>query len=110
MPEATIEANRPGTTLLRAPTWNGAVTHLHITARAFLPMRAQESVELVAGRGIMGDRYMIDVEQGYYSEKPEEGRQVTLFEARCWKPSRGTIGSNSCPRSTGATSPRGVCR
>ncbi|MBV1795879.1 MOSC domain-containing protein [Siccirubricoccus sp. G192] len=81
MPEATIEANRPGTTLLRAPTWNGAVTHLHITARAFLPMRPQESVELVAGRGIMGDRYMIGVEQGYYSEKPEEGRQVTLFES-----------------------------
>lgn len=65
----------------RAPTWNGVVTHLHITARAFLPMRAQESIELVAGKGIVGDRYMIGTEQGFYSEKPEEGRQVTLFES-----------------------------
>ncbi len=81
MPEATVEANRPGPTVQRASTWNGAVTDLHITTRAFLPMRAQESVELVAGRGIAGDRYMLGIEQGYYSEKPEEGRQVTLFES-----------------------------
>jgi MOSC domain-containing protein YiiM len=81
MPEATAETSRPESPVQRAPTWNGAVTHLHITARAFLPMRAQESVELVAGRGIMGDRYMLGIEQGYYSEKPEEGRQVTLFES-----------------------------
>ena len=81
MPEAIIETSRSEPALQRAPTWNGAVTHLHITARAFLPMRAQESVELVAGRGIVGDRYMLGIEQGYYSEKPEEGRQVTLFES-----------------------------
>ena len=81
MPEAIVETGRPEPGLPRAPTWNGAVAHLHITARAFLPMRAQESVELVAGRGIVGDRYMIGIEQGYYSEKPDEGRQVTLFES-----------------------------
>ena len=63
------------------PTWTGLVEHLHITARAFLPMRAQDSIALVAGRGIEGDRYMLGIEQGFYSEKPEEGRQVTLFEA-----------------------------
>lgn len=63
------------------PTWLGQVEHLHITARAFLPMRSQETIELVAGRGIEGDRYCLGVEQGFYSEKPEEGRQVTLFEA-----------------------------
>ncbi|MBR0652071.1 MOSC domain-containing protein [Roseomonas terrae] len=64
-----------------ACTWAGTVAHMHITARAFLPMRPQESIELVAGRGIVGDRYMLGIEQGFYSEKPEEGRQVTLFEA-----------------------------
>lgn len=64
-----------------APGWNGLVAHLHITPRAFLPMQGQESIELVAGEGIVGDRYRIGVEQGFYSEKPEEGRQVTLFEA-----------------------------
>lgn len=62
------------------PTWLGVVAHLHITARAFLPMRSMEAIELVAGKGIVGDRYMIGTEQGFYSEKPEEGRQITLFE------------------------------
>ncbi|HWL84099.1 MAG TPA: MOSC domain-containing protein [Roseomonas sp.] len=81
MPEATVETSRPVPASQPAPGWNGAVTHLHITPRAFLPMQAQESVELVAGRGIAGDRYMLGIEQGYYSEKPEEGRQVTLFES-----------------------------
>lgn len=62
------------------PTWLGVVTHLHVTARAFLPMRAMDAIELVAGRGIVGDRYHLDHEEGFYSEKPEDGRQVTLFE------------------------------
>lgn len=62
------------------PTWTGVVTHLHITARAFLPMRSMEAIELVAGKGIVGDRYMLGTEQGFYSGKPEEGRQITLFE------------------------------
>jgi len=61
-------------------SWAGTVAHLHITARAFLPMRAQEAIELVAGQGIAGDRYSLDRQTGFYSEKPEEGRQVTLFE------------------------------
>ena len=78
MPDALIEA--PDAISGRAPTWCGAVVHLHITARAFLPMRPQPSIELVAGRGIAGDRYMLGTETGFYSEKPEEGRQVTLFE------------------------------
>jgi MOSC domain-containing protein YiiM len=60
--------------------WTGVVRFLHLTPRAFLPMRAVESVSLVAGRGIEGDRYMIGNEEGFYSHKPEEGRQVTLFE------------------------------
>lgn len=81
MPEAILEPARLQAASRRSPTWDGAVTHLHITARAFLPMRVQESVEFVAGRGIVGDRYMLGIEQGYYSEKPEEGRQVTLFES-----------------------------
>lgn len=60
--------------------WTGIVRHLHITPRAFLPMRAMPSITLVAGKGIDGDRYMIGREEGFYSHKPEEGRQVTLFE------------------------------
>jgi MOSC domain-containing protein YiiM len=60
--------------------WTGVVRFLHLTPRAFLPMRTVEQLALVAGRGIEGDRYMIGNEEGFYSHKPEEGRQVTLFE------------------------------
>ncbi|QTL02936.1 MOSC domain-containing protein [Aquabacter sp. L1I39] len=72
-------------TLSRAPeeavlAFTGIVRHLHITARAFLPMRAVDEITLIAGKGIEGDRYMIGREEGFYSERPEEGRQVTLFE------------------------------
>lgn len=58
--------------------WRGTVTHLHLCPRAFLPMQAQDQLVLVADRGIEGDRYML--ETGFYSDKPEIGRQVTLFE------------------------------
>jgi MOSC domain-containing protein YiiM len=54
------------------------VTHLHIAPRSFLPMKSQRELKLVTGRGVDGDRYMN--ERGFYSDRPEEGRQVTLFE------------------------------
>lgn len=62
------------------PSWTGVVRHLHITPRAFLPMREMREITLVEGKGIEGDRYMIGREEGFYSGKPEEGRQITLFE------------------------------
>lgn len=62
------------------PIWTGVVRHLHITPRAFLPMESFDELTLVAGKGIEGDRYMIGRESGFYSHKPEEGRQITLFE------------------------------
>jgi len=63
------------------PNWTGVVRYLHITPRAFLPMRAMPELRLIEGKGIEGDRYMIGREEGFYSHKPEEGRQVTLFES-----------------------------
>jgi MOSC domain-containing protein YiiM len=63
-----------------ALTWTGVVRHLHITARAFLPMREMDELTLIPGIGIEGDRYMIGRETGFYSERPEDGRQITLFE------------------------------
>jgi MOSC domain-containing protein YiiM len=71
----TIE--RPRTTSV---SWTGIVRHLHLTPRAFLPMRAVREVTLTEGRGIEGDRYSLALEAGFYSHKPEDGRQVTLFE------------------------------
>lgn len=58
--------------------WRGTVEHLHLCPRAFLPMRSFDEITLLEGKGIVGDRYMNST--GYYSHKPEEGRQVTLFE------------------------------
>jgi MOSC domain-containing protein YiiM len=63
-----------------AASWQGIVRFLHMTPRAFLPMRSFPELQLIAGRGIEGDRYLIGQETGFYSHKPEEGRQVTLFE------------------------------
>lgn len=70
----------PSTAEPISPSWNGVVRFLHRTPRAFLPMKSFPELTLVAGRGIEGDRYMIGSEAGFYSHKPEEGRQVTLFE------------------------------
>jgi MOSC domain-containing protein YiiM len=63
-----------------AARWTGVVRHLHKTPRAFLPMKSFPELALVAGKGVEGDRYLIGHEQGFYSHKPEEGRQITLFE------------------------------
>lgn len=60
--------------------WQGVVRFLHRTPRAFLPMMPFQALTLIAGKGIEGDRYMIGSESGFYSHKPEDGRQVTLFE------------------------------
>lgn len=74
-PDTKISA--PGAVI---PGWTGVVRFLHLTPRAFLPMRAMPEMRLIAGKGIEGDRYMIGREEGFYSHKPEDGRQVTLFE------------------------------
>ena len=58
--------------------WQGNVESLHIVAEKSQPMATVESVQAVAGRGLDGDRYASG--KGTYSEFPEEGRQVTLFE------------------------------
>lgn len=59
--------------------WLGIVTHLHICPRAFSPMQEVAQANLVAGKGIVGDRYMIGNELGFHSHKREDGRQITLF-------------------------------
>lgn len=58
--------------------WSGRVVALHSCAAAGQAMQPFEQLSLVAGRGIEGDRYMLGT--GYYSARPEEGRQITLFE------------------------------
>lgn len=60
-------------------TWRGAILHLHVASSAGAPMQSRGSLTLVAGQGVIGDRYKDGI--GFYSDRPEEGRQVTLFEA-----------------------------
>lgn len=60
-------------------SWAGVVEGLHLCPRSFLPMRTVPELTLVAGKGIQGDRYSVG--EGFYSDRPEEGRQITLFEA-----------------------------
>lgn len=59
-------------------TWCGAVTGLHWTSCSSLPMKDANSLTLKAGVGVQGDRYA--TEKGFYSDRPESGRQITLFE------------------------------
>ena len=75
-----MTATQPSPNKTALPSWQGVVKFLHRTPRAFLPMQSFPELTLVEGRGIEGDRYMIGNEAGFYSHKPEEGRQITLFE------------------------------
>ena len=59
-------------------TWSGKVLGLHKTPRSFLPMKSFESISLIAGIGIEGDRHATG--EAFHSDRPEEGRQITLFE------------------------------
>jgi MOSC domain-containing protein YiiM len=61
------------------PTWRGIVSHLHLAANAGARMESRDELILIAGQGVAGDRYKDGI--GFYSNKPEEGRQITLFEA-----------------------------
>lgn len=62
----------------KTATWLGEVTGLHKTPRSFLPMKDFESLSLLAGIGIEGDRHATG--EAFHSDRPEEGRQITLFE------------------------------
>ncbi len=73
--DTAIQADAPA--VLR---WQGVVRHLHLTGAASQPMRAVPELTLVAGRGVAGDRYELGRETGFYSDRPEDGRQITLFE------------------------------
>lgn len=59
-------------------SWTGVVHTLNVVPRSFLPMRIVTRLDMIAGHGIEGDRYANGA--GFYSDRPEEGRQVTLFE------------------------------
>ena len=59
-------------------SWAGIVTHLHTAVAGSEPMVAHDRVNLIQGVGVDGDRYA--TQRGFYSDRPEPGRQITLFE------------------------------
>lgn len=58
-------------------TWQGRLLHIHIAPAASYEMEELAEAQLVAGRGIVGDRYYLGT--GTYSPKPDV-RDVTLIE------------------------------
>ncbi|MQW90347.1 MOSC domain-containing protein [Sinorhizobium saheli] len=58
-------------------TWQGNLLHIHIAPAASYEMEELAEAQLIAGRGIVGDRYYLGT--GTYSPKPDV-REVTLIE------------------------------
>ncbi|QET04873.1 MULTISPECIES: MOSC domain-containing protein [Cupriavidus] len=59
--------------------WTGGrLHHIHIAPSASYEMEELDRAELIAGKGIVGDRYFLGT--GTYSPKPDV-REVTLFAA-----------------------------
>lgn len=58
-------------------TWSGQLLHIHIAPAASYEMEELQEAQLVAGRGIVGDRYYLGT--GTYSPRPDV-REVTLIE------------------------------
>tara|TARA_B100000315_G_scaffold260173_1_gene319702 strand:+ start:5271 stop:5747 length:477 start_codon:yes stop_codon:yes gene_type:complete len=58
--------------------WEGKILSLHSCAGKEQPLHSPDQLVCLAGVGIEGDRYALGT--GTYSERPEEGRQFTLFE------------------------------
>jgi len=56
----------------------GVVEHLHIAREARAPMQAVTAARLVAGRGVLGDRY--EAGAGTFSNWPQD-HEFTLIEA-----------------------------
>ena len=57
----------------------GIVEHIHVTPERGMAMRPLAEARLVAGRGIIGDRYHLGT--GTYSKKHGSDRELTLIAA-----------------------------
>jgi MOSC domain-containing protein YiiM len=57
--------------------WTGELLYIHIAEAASYEMEELQQAELIAGKGIVGDRYFSG--KGTYSPKPDV-REVTLIE------------------------------
>jgi MOSC domain-containing protein YiiM len=60
---------------------SGTVESIHVAARAEAGPRAVEAANVVAGRGIEGDRYFRTEGDGTFHEPDKHGQDLTLVEA-----------------------------
>ena len=60
---------------------SGTVESIHIAPRAEEQTRAVAAVDVVAGRGIEGDRYFRTEGSGTFHEADKHGQDLTLIEA-----------------------------
>jgi MOSC domain-containing protein YiiM len=60
---------------------NGTVESIHIAPRAEQETHAVEAVDVIAGRGIEGDRYFRTDGSGTFHDADKHGQDLTLIEA-----------------------------
>ena len=78
--------------------WQGSIVSLHIVAEKSAPMDTVAAVHAIPGKGLKGDRYADG--RGTYSEYPEDGRQVTLFEEETLEALHRDMGISLGPNQT----------
>src|SRR5262249_11410103 len=61
-----------------SPMFHGYLAAIYLTARKATPLERVDQAEVVAGRGLAGDRYYL--KEGTFS-KPDADREVTLIES-----------------------------
>ena len=82
-----------------AEGFRGAVASIHLAAEAEAPTESVTEVNAVRGRGLEGDRYFMRA--GTFSDRPGDGREVTLIESEVLAALR---------REAGIDLPPGACR
>ena len=78
--------------------WEGSILSLHSCSRKEQPLNSPDQLVCQAGVGIEGDRYTLGT--GTYSERPEEGRQFTLFETETLEALRRDLNIDLRPEQT----------
>jgi MOSC domain-containing protein YiiM len=61
----------------------GTIVSIHIAPTGAAPMKTVGKIQVVAGKGLEGDRYAMKL--GTYSNDPGSGRDVTLIEIEAFE-------------------------
>ena len=61
----------------------GIVVSIHVAPTGAAPMKTVSKIQVVAGKGLEGDRYAVKL--GTYSNDPGSGRDITLIEIEAFE-------------------------